>query len=319
MVPSKVSLSRTLLPNLFAAITAVTAGTYGCSSENPNQGVGGTGGSGDPSGAGGTSSSSMASSGSGGGSATCMGPGFPAGTPRLVDSVQATLVDFNGAPLPNLAIQVCGTDICFNDTTNATGQVLVNAASMMTKPALKYADGIVYARFGILLPPESVVMFPTPLEVARFPDLGMGAPLTAGQSATSGDVTITVAAGATVEIDTLIHDDPAEQDFRSVTIPIAKASPGVDPSLNLELLFAVTPLETLFCPAAAVSVPNSAGWPAGTDVEFHVHGLEIGEEWAPYGGWAKASDGKVSADGTKVETATGGGLHILGDFGIRRK
>jgi hypothetical protein len=249
-----------------------------------------------------------------------MGPGYQDGTPaHQVDSVQATLVDYNGNPLADLPIQVCGTDICFNDTSNATGQIFVNAASMMVKPALKYADGIIFARFGILLPPEAVVTYPNPLEVARFPDLGTGAPLAAGQSATSGDVTITVPPGGTIEVDTLIYDDPAEQAFRSVTIPSTKIPPAVDPSLMLELVFAVTPLETLFCPAAAVSVPNSLGWPAGTDVEFFVHGLEIGEEWAPYAGWAKASDGKVSADGSKIETASTGGFNILSDFGIRRK
>jgi hypothetical protein len=93
----------------------------------------------------------------------------------------------------------------------------------------------------------------------------------------------------------------------------------VDPTLKLELLFAAVPLETRFCPAAHVSVPNSLNWPAGTNVEFFIHGLEISQEYALYGGWGKVSDGAVSADGKTVETAADGGLPILSNFGIRKK
>lgn len=66
-------------------------------------------------------------------------------------------------------------------------------------------------------------------------------------------------------------------------------------------------------------MPNSAKWPAGTDVEFVIHGVDVGQEWAAYGKWQKVSDGKVSADGATVSTVDGGGLPVLTAFGVRKK
>jgi hypothetical protein len=78
-------------------------------------------------------------------------------------------------------------------------------------------------------------------------------------------------------------------------------------------------VDTFFCPAAMVTVPNTPGWAAGTAVEFYVHGLSVGQEHVPYGEWAKISDGAVSADGTTISTAAGGGLPVLSAFGIKKK
>ena len=58
-------------------------------------------------------------------------------------------------------------------------------------------------------------------------------------------------------------------------------------------------------------------WAAGAAVEFYIHGLDVGQEWAPYAGWAKVSDGKVSDDGTEVVTADGQGIPVLSTFGVR--
>ena len=66
-------------------------------------------------------------------------------------------------------------------------------------------------------------------------------------------------------------------------------------------------------------MPNTAGWPAGTEVELFVHGVSIAREYAPYGGWAKVSDGKVSPDGAAISTDPGGGLPVLSVFGVRRR
>ena len=42
------------------------------------------------------------------------------------------------------------------------------------------------------------------------------------------------------------------------------------------------------------------------------------EEWAPYGGWAKVSEGAVSGDGKNISTADGGGLPLVTVVGLRR-
>ncbi|MFO7181366.1 MAG: hypothetical protein DIU78_021870, partial [Pseudomonadota bacterium] len=74
---------------------------------------------------------------------------------------------------------------------------------------------------------------------------------------------------------------------------------------------------TRFCPPAALSIDNHLGWPAGTDVEVWLHGVDIAEEWAPYGGWAQVSAARVSDDGERIET-TEPGLPVLGVLGFRR-
>jgi hypothetical protein len=87
----------------------------------------------------------------------------------------------------------------------------------------------------------------------------------------------------------------------------------------LELLFALSPVDTVVCPPARLGVTNSGGWPPATAVEFFVHGVSIEEHWAPYGGWAKVSDGAVTSDGARITTAESGGIPVLGVIGVRRK
>jgi len=47
--------------------------------------------------------------------------------------------------------------------------------------------------------------------------------------------------------------------------------------------------------------------------------VDVEEEWAPYSGWAKISDGAVSSDGTSIVTAAGQGIPQLSVIGIKRK
>ena len=56
-------------------------------------------------------------------------------------------------------------------------------------------------------------------------------------------------------------------------------------------------------------------------VHVHVHvgdGTRGLPEYAPYGGWAKASDGVVSDDGKTASTVDGGGFIYLDNFAIRK-
>jgi hypothetical protein len=157
------------------------------------------------------------------------------------------------------------------------------------------------------------------LTTAALPTTGVA--LAPGKSATSGDVTIAVPAGGAVVIDELVYSELVDQQLRTVTIPVAKATEVLASApMGIEQLYGVGPLETIFCPPATVTVPiaDAVKWPAGTDVEFWILGLDgASEEWAPYGGWLKVSDGKVSADGKTISTTAG--LPLLTTFGIRKK
>jgi hypothetical protein len=238
--------------------------------------------------------------------------------PLTVLSVKGRVLDPNGAPIPKLLAQVCGTNLCINGTTDATGTALVDVGNkMLTNPAFKYGEGYKFARFAAPLPKGGAYEFADDNTTAALP--AQGAAFTPGQDAVSGGVTLSIPAGGVVNVDTLNYDMPDMQLFRAVEIPIAKAGPAVDKSLNLEILYGAGPIETTLCPAAAVSVPNTPNWPAGTAVEFFVHGVDVSEIYAPYGGWAKVSDGVVSADAKAVVTAKGGGLPIVSAFGVRKK
>jgi hypothetical protein len=122
---------------------------------------------------------------------------------------------------------------------------------------------------------------------------------------------------APVEPDPFDFDTPDLKKFRAVEVPLAKAPAAVDPSLGFGMVVALTPAAAVLCPAAALSVPNSPAWPAGSRVEVFLHGVDVGEEWAPYAGWARVSGGAVSADGKTIMTDPDGGLPALSVIGIR--
>lgn len=298
-----------------------------CSSD-PGGGSGGEGGGGSEAA---STATAASTSGAGGGSGGAGGGGVGGAgssndcpktlnhgeaTTLTVTSLEATVVDLEGKPAAQIPAQLCGTDICLKGETDEAGHVLVSGGGKtLARPAFKYGDGLLYGRFAVPLS-EGKSSFPSAV-TPRLPE--PGAPLEAGKEATSGGVTLVLASGTEVDIDTLTYTSPEEEAFRAALIPLEKAPPAVDPSLGLEILYAAAPVETFFCPAAELVVPNTPGWPADTEVEVFVHGVDTSERFVPYGGWAKVSDGRVSADGATVATSPGGGLPVLSAFGIRKK
>jgi hypothetical protein len=238
-------------------------------------------------------------------------------------SVETTILDLDDMPVVGVQTLLCGLDICLDPkVTNANGQVTITAPVMdppftMVAPALKYGDGLLYGRFGIALT-EPVTVFPT-VVTPKLPLFPEGKTLAAGTTVTSGDVTLTIPAETSVEIDFLTYDETAKEGFRTTTIPDPSLILGIDASLGLEIAYAVAPVETLFCPAVMVTVPNSLGWENNTAVEFFVHGVDVAQHWAPYAGWAKMSDGRVSEDGATISTSPEGGMSVLSAFGVKRK
>lgn len=249
---------------------------------------------------------------------TCpMPPGFGDGAaPISVTSVSATITDLADAPVASLPVQVRGLDLAFSSSTNASGGVTVSPNHSLHDPAFVYGDALTYPRLEIPVAAGTTAL--GTIHTAPLP--ASGGAFAPGSAITSGPVTVTLAAGTTVLVDELTYDTPAKQQFRAVTLPVAKLGPVVTPSgLALVQLYGVAPAETLFCPTAKITVPNDAGLPANAAVEFYILGSDVGQAWAPYAGWTKISDGAVSADGTTISTSAGGGFPILeGVFGIRQ-
>jgi hypothetical protein len=255
-----------------------------------------------------------ASDGESDGAVGCHAPGFAGGEQaQMIASVAATITDVSGAPISDLQVSVTGIDISFPGKTAADGTVTVSPNKNLKAPAFRYGDGLTYAR--LLAPLRNPSSTLPSLVTAKFP--ATGAPLAAGASATSGDLTLTIAAGASVLIDELDYDTADKQALRAVTLPIARLG-DVTGGLAFDLVIAAAPADTFFCPPAAVSVPNTLGWPAGTKVEFLILGGDVSQTWARWGGWAKVSDGQVSDDGASIVTAPGGGLPVLDVIGIRK-
>ncbi|MBK8258951.1 MAG: hypothetical protein IPK82_40610 [Polyangiaceae bacterium] len=305
----KVSLSL-LFPVALVACSSGGDGTGGSAGAGAG---GGTGGS--------TSSSSTGgstTSGTGGTPVECEGPGYEGNEADVnIGKVSASVIDQNGDPAAQTAAQVCGTDICIAETTGDNGSVTVLVNQTLKKPAFKYGDGIVYSKLAILL--EAGDFEFTNLVTSKLPPIGQGDAFASGASVSSSGVTIDIPAGGIAEVDSLIYPEPVDQVFRAAEIPVSPDMPGVDPSLGIEAIFGVAPLETVFCPPAKVHFPNTAGLPAGADVEILIQGLDALQHWAPYGEWLKVSDGKVSADGSEIVTVDGQGLPVLSTFGVRLK
>ena len=242
-------------------------------------------------------------------------------------SVSATVVDQNNTPVSGQPAFLCGLNICAApQSTNASGSVTISTSMTMTRPAFHVGDGINYPIVAVQLPPNVTTNFGT-LQSGAFPALGSGSPLTPGSVAVSGDVSLSIAPGAEVVIDTLEYSTSDEQKLRTVSIPVNVASAPLLPCQNcgFELLYGVTPSETTICPAAQVTIalphkvqsPNDFDWPAGAIVEFWTTTIDPGQTYAPYAGWRLISYGHVSVDGTSVTSETWGGLNFLNNLAVR--
>jgi hypothetical protein len=315
-----------------AFLVSSFAGLSGCSSDGSSGDSGGSGGTGGSAATGGSAGSAGAagSAGSGGSGPKCPGPGYHEQvTAQPIDSLTARVIDVDGNPAANVSATVCGTDICIYGSTDDQGNVEtcdkelgfctpgIQPNQAIKKPAFKFGLGITYVKWAIPLPAGATHALGD-VTTARLPDISTGLELTPGADLDSGGIVLSIPADAKVDVDVLSYELPEQRRFRAVEVAVDK-TPAFAQAEGFEIIVGTTPVDTYICPAAKLSVPNSAGWPAGTEVEFWLHSVEPAEEWAPYGGWAKVSDGAVSGDGQSVVTADGQGVPQLTVFGIKKK
>lgn len=250
----------------------------------------------------------------------CPSPGYSGSAPaQTVTHVSATVVDETGSPVPHMLAQACGVNVCVNGTTDDTGVVVIDTNTDEQKPAFKYGDGKTHAKFALPLGDAS----PIDVELGKQRTVAFDAPangvsLDAGTTASSRGVELQLPPDLNpVKPDPFDFDTPDLRKFRAAVVSTQTAPAAVDSSLGFGIVVALTPSGTELCPAAKLTVPNSPNWPAGSSVEVFLHGIDVGEAWAPYGGWAKVSDGAVSADGATIATSAGGGLPALSVVGVR--
>lgn len=305
--------------------SGATAGTAGIAGANR----GGNGGTGGGNGLGGTSCSIEGGAGGEGGDvpsgpATCDATSYAdASIPSvMVGKVTITVHETDGAPVVGTPVTVCGVDVCSNlEHTDPDGSASVKLTSAVTKPALKFGDGLAYAELAVLLDDAA--------DGASFPDLTLpalpaeGSPIAACTTSRSNGVELTLAPNATFTLDQFPPYDTADsRAFRAAELPPDQFPDGIDHGAGLERLFALAPLGAVICPPAELRLPNVANWEPGTRVEFLVQGFGVGIEdgdqpFAPYGDWQSVATGVVDASGETLRT-THGGLPIISNVGVRR-
>lgn len=277
-----------------------------------------SGGGGGTSGSGGTAGTPSCPDGPVTGDVCTDGPGYAeTAAPIAISSVNATIVDENGAPIADLAAFVCGTKICSLPVrTDADGNVTVPFDDSIEKPAFKYGDGLEVGRF---FPPLSESVTEIALGTIGTPRLpAEGACLSPGTTVESGGVRLTTLDEALIELLPLDYPEPDQRTFRAAELPLALAPPGLDGGEGLEAIFALAPVGAAICPGATLDLPNTPGYEPGTEVDILIHGTDVEELWVPYGGWRVVATGRVDDTGERIETIDGF-LPIITDVGVRAR
>jgi hypothetical protein len=255
----------------------------------------------------------------------CERPGFADDSwPKVtVGEVTATVLDLDGEPVVAAPVTVCGVDLCSDlRETDQDGAVAVHLPSPVTKPAFKFGDGLLHGELALLLPEAEDGLELGTLYLPALP--AIGAPIEPGVPAESGGATLTLPEDGVMTLEAFApYDTPENQAFRAAELPPARFPDGLDHGAELERVFTLAPLGAELCPPAALSLPNTAGWEPGIEVEFLLQGFGVGltegdQPFAPYGEWEPIGTGVVSEDG-EILTVTEGGLPIISNVGVRRR
>jgi hypothetical protein len=103
---------------------------------------------------------------------SCKGSGYreTGRESQQVDSLSAELVDLDGEPVAAELVQVCGLDLCTNGKSTSSGGVVIAPGQKYLKPAFKFGEGRMSARFALLLPDEPEIELGV-VHTVRLPDV----------------------------------------------------------------------------------------------------------------------------------------------------
>jgi hypothetical protein len=317
-----------LVTVVFAAVSIATA----CGGDDE-----GSGGSGNTTNTGaGTSTGGNAGGGGGGvggdntmckdidGAMTCNSPD-PAHDNAMfsIDGATAVIAGTDGSPAAAITTKVCGTNICSDiGQTDASGNAVVDSQGLgFIDPRFVYGGGKTHGEFAVMLDANDMNPAFGPVHAVTLPTFAEGVPMLPGMDVTSDGVTLSIPADADIDFDCLVYTDQSQLGWRANAVDAGQFNfPAVDTSgLNIEIVVALAPINTVVCPAAPLTVPNVAGWNANDAVDFYIHGHLTFNHYAPYGGWALVATGVVSADGATITTDAGQGIELLATYGLVRQ
>ena len=237
---------------------------------------------------------------------------------QCVTTVDATLVDPSGKPVAGVPVFTCGTNLCTEPhPTAADGRARVTACIDIAKPALKVFDDPAWVPFAALLEGAGPSFTLAHVILAPLPAQGM--PLARGHNSSAG-VSLDVTGTVTFDFE---HMSASSRGFRAAAVtPGWYANTGLDTAAQgIEVVWGLAPLNTKLAPAATLTVPNSAGWSAGAQVDVFLDGTDTTTATppAPWGTWGPIGTAHVSADTRTVSTdpGTGNGLPEVAMVGLK--
>lgn len=228
----------------------------------------------------------------------------------------ATILDEKGEPIPDLLAQACGTNICLNAKTNASGRASISETTDIAKLAFKYGDGLRYAHVAVLLNEDDQEHDLGELTTLKLPAGESGNGFVPGAPLTSSDATLSLQEGTEVSVDFLSYPDEEDHVFVARQFP-DEVLPESIAALGFDAVWVFGPQKTKFCPPAKLTLPNTAGLPAGTKLELHLLVTGIEGEFAPYAEWGRVATATVNSSGSTIETDDDSGLPELGIVGLR--
>lgn len=246
------------------------------------------------------------------------------GDMAAIDGITASYIDQDGNPAEGVQTTVCGTNICSQPADSGSdGSVMVNSSDidMFSDPRFNAGhNGFLYAKFSGLIPVTSGSHDFGTVRVIRMDDFSAGIPINPGETASQGGVSITLAGDAELQHSCVDYPEESQRVFRGAVVDItswtAAESPQIDQSLGITHIVVAMPLGTHICPGVDMTWDNVTGLAAGAEVDIYENGAKTFKHYAPYGRWAKVSEGVVDSDGTTITTKSGMGIESLGTFGI---
>jgi hypothetical protein len=235
-------------------------------------------------------------------------PGPDLGT-TCVLSVSGKVVMTGGAPANNLLVSVCaGT--CYFGRTGADGNftTLVDAQIPYDQFALMLHGRPDNATYYTPLPPLAGMSstFAAPLPLPAMPSSGPTIALDiSAQTLTSGDVTLTLAAGTMVQlsVEDVVNGAPGKQ-FRALTIAQPSSMPFVDAAAPPDALYGFSPFESVFSQKAQLTFTAPAGFANGIAVDVQQMTVLIGGA-PPAGRFVHAANAHVVAGQVVMDAGEG--------------
>jgi hypothetical protein len=252
--------------------------------------------------------------------ATCM-PGDEGGS--CVLGAQGRVTDLDGVPLPGLVMTFCG-NACFGTTSDKTGTFYIPVGYVLdTQNYAVHANGrpdhgVDYLRLQAGEPSVVTKTMRLPLlppSQVRLPPDEAGAP----SSVTEGDLTLTIAAGTTFDLDIEDYEKgDVGRTLRVAQVPLDEA-PAHAAAANLAAIYVLAPSGAKPSSKMGVTLRNSAGLPPSSAVDFLVLGDDYFSMPPDVGELAVQAVGHVSADGKTIQTDPGEGIVEITWLGVRAK